>query len=963
MAHPNSQWTDELTCLVACGLLPKVPASGKLRQSADAAMKPSVGPASGLTSPGEENIFHSSKLYHAIYKCIEEDGEICQQNLPAAALIITSVAMEDYACKHSTKARLLASQHARITRAMADQEVAAKKSKVACEHEELVRFLLSANPKEVVDKLLDVLGEPEEQRKKLMVIVSRHGPVDLAAILLATKRAFATGDTSRADGTGSKTLGGLFFREEKRYKASLSRAAIQAMLPPLPALRSYQRDMVGMVLLSWGLELPSEVFVLEDARGAGGGGDVEMAESEEMLRSRWLKLADCWNSNWLVSSPPNSGKTRMFVEVARGVIQSKPPGKCALVVVLVPSVILTTQHAVVFDLANLPGTLVGAYSSDNQLMPKVWRALFIAAFSGSHSSVVVATAESFANLLKTGKAMLSEVDLLVFDEVHHCKDDHPYAIIMSIYNSMPQTARRPRVLGVSASPSSEKNMATLDRRMEELLRRLNARLHLVDSEDSEVAAILPEPTHLEMWVAVREIDQQVVMILQDFAMYAAAQIGKSLRRVQAEGSTAMADKEQLVQALEAAMGTCFTTLSSPGRQMLVNALDPLGQWLSKAREFAEKYPCPNLDLTARLLDVVRKAIELVEDAGVEGALPFLGRKAAVLCREEVSAHGGVFNRASRTLPPCPKSTNWRILMLSAAVAAVPAPAAAPAGAPGAVGAAATSRDSPRILSSLTAASSLMPTARGLAIREQDTGAVATSPPDSDNRCGDIQLRVSSLLQHLLISRDISSRICDKALAEDCFASGELKETTFPKFWALLQYLQRYRDKPNFHGIVFVRTRQAVFHVADKIRRAAQLQFVEVLELIGHNSVSRRRGLSLEEDRHGRGMTDSQQHLVVGIFREPGRKVLVATSAAEEGLDVPSCEFVVRYNAAATGIQLLQSRGRARQRAAEFCAILQEGAQDVELHNKSRLEEANMHQWQRNFAESRGAACVSPGARG
>ncbi|GLI65664.1 hypothetical protein VaNZ11_009267 [Volvox africanus] len=178
-----------------------------------------------------------------------------------------------------------------------------------------------------------------------------------------------------------------------------------------------------------------------------------------------------------------------------------------------------------------------------------------------------------------------------------------------------------------------------------------------------------------------------------------------------------------------------------------------------------------------------------------------------------------------------------------------------------------------------------------------------------------------------------------------------QETTFPKFWALLQYLQRYRHKPSFHGIVFVRTRQAVFHVADKIRRAAQLQFVEVLELIGHNNASRRRGLSLEEDRHGRGMTDSQQHLVIGIFKEPGRKVLVATSAAEEGLDVASCEFVVRYNAAATGIQLLQSRGRARQRAAEFCTILQEGTQDVELHNKSRMEEANMHLWQRNFAES------------
>ncbi|GIL92080.1 hypothetical protein Vretifemale_19562 [Volvox reticuliferus] len=745
------------------------------------------------------------------------------------------------------------------------------------------------------------------------------------------------------------------------------------MLPPLPPLRPYQRDLVGMVLLSWGLQLPQEIFSAVDAQGRDGGEmemDVEVGVSEEVLRSRWLKMAGGWSSNWLVSSPPNSGKTRMFVEVARGIIQSKPGGKCALVVVLVPSVILTTQHAVVFDLANLPVTLVGAYSSDNQLTPKVWRALFLAAYSGGHSSVVVATAESFCNLLRTGKAMLSEVDLLVFDEAHHCKEDHPYAVIMAVYNSMSQKAPRPRVLGVSASPSSEKNMATLDRRMDELLRRLNARLHLVDSEDPDVASILPEPTHVEVWVAVRQVEQEVMIILQEFALYAAAQIAESLAGIQAVGSTATVDKEQLGQALQAAINTCSVTLASSGRQMMVNYLDPLGQWLSKAREFAEKYRCPNLDLAARLLDIVRKATELVEDAGVEGALPFLGRKVAVLCREEVIANGGVFNGTiwSRTLPPCPKPTNLRkltfsgamlVAVASASVAAAAAAAADPAAHASAVGTAVTfgggggdggASDLPGILSSLVAASSTMPTARGLEIRVSGNGSVATPP--AENSCGDIPLRVSALLQYLLISSEASSRICDKALVEGCFASGELKEEiTFPKFWALLQYLQRYRNKPNFHGIVFVRTRQAVFHVADKIRRAAQLQFVEVLELIGHNSASKRRGLSPEEDRHGRGMSDSQQHQVVCIFKEPGRKVLVATSAAEEGLDVPSCEFVVRYNAAATGIQLLQSRGRARQRAAEFCAILQEGTQDVELHNKSRLEEANMHQWQRNFAES------------
>lgn len=35
----------------------------------------------------------------------------------------------------------------------------------------------------------------------------------------------------------------------------------------------------------------------------------------------------------------------------------------------------------------------------------------------------------------------------------------------------------------------------------------------------------------------------------------------------------------------------------------------------------------------------------------------------------------------------------------------------------------------------------------------------------------------------------------------------------------------------------------------------------------------------------------------------GRKLMVSTSAGEEGIDVPSCEFVVRYTATQTGKQL------------------------------------------------------------
>ena len=35
---------------------------------------------------------------------------------------------------------------------------------------------------------------------------------------------------------------------------------------------------------------------------------------------------------------------------------------------------------------------------------------------------------------------------------------------------------------------------------------------------------------------------------------------------------------------------------------------------------------------------------------------------------------------------------------------------------------------------------------------------------------------------------------------------------------------------------------------------------------------------------------------------PGRKLLVSTAAGEEGIDVPSCDLVVRYTATQTGGQ-------------------------------------------------------------
>jgi ERCC4-related helicase len=90
---------------------------------------------------------------------------------------------------------------------------------------------------------------------------------------------------------------------------------------------------------------------------------------------------------------------------------------------------------------------------------------------------------------------------------------------------------------------------------------------------------------------------------------------------------------------------------------------------------------------------------------------------------------------------------------------------------------------------------------------------------------------------------------------------------------------------------------------------------------------------------------------------PGRRLLVATSAAEEGIDVQACELVVRYSAAATGIQRVQSRGRGRKPGGKYLTIVLSSTLDMRLHAKSRQEEDMMRTYLRGLgAESAAMDC-------
>ena len=134
----------------------------------------------------------------------------------------------------------------------------------------------------------------------------------------------------------------------------------------------------------------------------------------------------------------------------------------------------------------------------------------------NENNVLVMTADIFLNLRIHSHIQLSQVNLLIFDECHHAKKNHPYRQIMQRFDS--KKADNPKILGLTASVVNEKvkDFGNLESEIRELECTLQSTCET--SQDEEVARFAAKPREVVLTYSndnMMDDSHILIQILQD----------------------------------------------------------------------------------------------------------------------------------------------------------------------------------------------------------------------------------------------------------------------------------------------------------------------------------------------------------------------------------------------------------------------------------------------------------------
>ncbi|RXN12834.1 putative ATP-dependent RNA helicase DHX58 [Labeo rohita] len=126
------------------------------------------------------------------------------------------------------------------------------------------------------------------------------------------------------------------------------------------------------------------------------------------------------------------------------------------------------------------------------------------------------------------------------------------------------------------------------------------------------------------------------------------------------------------------------------------------------------------------------------------------------------------------------------------------------------------------------------------------------------------------------------------------------------------------------GILFSKTRRGIHCLYDWVNSNPELQKVNI-----------KAGILTGAGTGANHMTQNEQKETIKHFRNGFLNLLISTSVAEEGLDIPECNLVVRYGLLTNEIAQQQASGRARAINSVYSVVAQEGGPEI---NRERINE-------------------------
>ncbi|CAH1788621.1 unnamed protein product [Owenia fusiformis] len=160
----------------------------------------------------------------------------------------------------------------------------------------------------------------------------------------------------------------------------------------------------------------------------------------------------------------------------------------------------------------------------------------------------------------------------------------------------------------------------------------------------------------------------------------------------------------------------------------------------------------------------------------------------------------------------------------------------------------------------------------------------------------------------------------KALCDEEFIGAN------PMIQKLRELLAKLMRDKKSRGLILARTKSYTIALVDFIR-SLKMPDVHVDRIVG----------KANED----SQTDRRQMNILDQFRDGKINVLIGTDVVQEGLDIPKCNFVIRYNFVSNEIGSVQGKGRARHVDSRCYLIVPKGSTNEKRENANLLKVEQM----------------------